>query len=577
VKFLAGHLAYAFQDEQLQKNVRSLAKYAAFLAAVVAVYSLLFHVIMVRVEGQEHSWITGVYWTLTVMSTLGFGDITFQSDLGRVFSIVVLLSGIVLLLIVLPFAFIRYFYAPWLEAQLRFRAPVSVPAGTVDHVILCAWDEIARELAVRLKREGTPYFVIEEDATAAAQMHGEGVSVVRGSVDDVETYRRLRVERARMVIANRDDLTATNIVLTVRELSETVRIVALAEDVHSVDILQLGGASEVLLLKRQLGEQLASRVNAGHAQTYIIGQFHDLMIAEFSVHGTPLIGRTIRDSGLREIAGVNVIGVWERGRMVPARPDLVLTETSLPVVSGSRNNIQRLDEFLYIYDTNWNPILVLGGGNVGRAAARHLKEKGLAVHLVEKDPAVAASSADLADRLIVGNAADRAIMREAGTEEAPSVLLTTNDDATNIYLAAYSRRLNPDARVVSRITHDRNLASMLRAGADFTLSYATLGAETVYALLQGRPPVILGEDVGFHDLSLPRSLAGMTLSASQIGQRTGLTVLGIQETLQLVPDPGPETTLAEGAVLLVIGRMDQVKRFHDLYGRAVESPVPVAG
>ena len=42
-------------------------------------------------EGQAHSWLTGLYWTLTVMSTLGFGDITFHSDLGRAFSIVVLM------------------------------------------------------------------------------------------------------------------------------------------------------------------------------------------------------------------------------------------------------------------------------------------------------------------------------------------------------------------------------------------------------------------------------------------------------------------------------------------------------
>ncbi len=36
-------------------------------------------------EGQDHSWITGVYWTLTVMSTLGFGDITFATDLAAAF------------------------------------------------------------------------------------------------------------------------------------------------------------------------------------------------------------------------------------------------------------------------------------------------------------------------------------------------------------------------------------------------------------------------------------------------------------------------------------------------------------
>ena len=43
-----------------------------------------------------------------------------------------------MLLIVLPFTFIRFFYAPWLEAQVRLRAPRSGSRPTrSDHVILC--------------------------------------------------------------------------------------------------------------------------------------------------------------------------------------------------------------------------------------------------------------------------------------------------------------------------------------------------------------------------------------------------------------------------------------------------------
>ena len=104
---------------------------------------MLFHVIKVQVEGEQHSWITGFYWTLVVMTTLGFGDITFTSDIGRLFSIVVLLSGVVLLLVMLPFMFISLFYAPWLEARVRLRAPREVPEGTRGHVILTEYDAIA--------------------------------------------------------------------------------------------------------------------------------------------------------------------------------------------------------------------------------------------------------------------------------------------------------------------------------------------------------------------------------------------------------------------------------------------------
>ena len=105
-------------------------KYVVLLVAVVLLYGWLFHAIMAR-EGQDHSWFTGIYWALTVMSTLGFGDITFHSDLGRAFSTVVLLTGMVLLLIILPFLFIQVVYAPWLERRSRGRRSLDSPVSSV--------------------------------------------------------------------------------------------------------------------------------------------------------------------------------------------------------------------------------------------------------------------------------------------------------------------------------------------------------------------------------------------------------------------------------------------------------------
>ena len=131
MKFVGVQLSYFFSDRKVRRNVRSLLKYVAFVFAVIVVFAITFHFVMLY-EGEQHSWVTGFYWTLTVMSTLGFGDITFHSDLGRLFSILVLVSGIVLLLIVLPFAFIRFFYAPWLETQVRMRAPARCPEGWKD-------------------------------------------------------------------------------------------------------------------------------------------------------------------------------------------------------------------------------------------------------------------------------------------------------------------------------------------------------------------------------------------------------------------------------------------------------------
>jgi Trk K+ transport system NAD-binding subunit len=97
--------------------------------------------------------------------------------------------------------------------------------------------------------------------------------------------------------------------------------------------------------------------------------------------------------------------------------------------------------------------------------------------------------------VFAGDAADRRVLEGAGILKARSVLLTTNEDAMNIYLAVYCRRLNARLRIVSRITHERNLEAIHRAGADFVLSYTTLGIEAVMSLLRGYPPVLLGEGV----------------------------------------------------------------------------------
>jgi Trk K+ transport system NAD-binding subunit len=553
MKFIISQISYFLTEKDARQNIRALLKYVAFLATVIAVYSVIFHLIMLHAEGRYHSWITGIYWTLTVMTTLGFGDITFTSDIGRLFSIIVLLSGIVLLLILLPFMFIRLFYAPWLEAQVRLKAPREAPEDVSGHVIICSHDTIAPGLIERLRLHGIPYFVIEPDYTAAARMHGDGLSVIAGEIDSSATYRNLRVSQARLVFANSSDTVNTNITLTVREVAPNVPIIGRVEDEDSIDILQLSGCNYVLPLHQRLGARLASRVNAGHAQTHVIGRIRHLLVADFAVHKTPLVGRKIGETGLEKAAGVSIIAVWEHGRLLPAGPDTLLTNESVPVVVGTEAQLLELDLILVIYDTNYSPALVIGGGKVGRATARALKEKGVPVNLVERNEGLRSRIGDCAGKVLFGDAADRRVLMEAGLEQAPSVVLTTNDDAMNIYLAVYCRRLNPELRIVSRITHEKNVEAIYRAGADFAISYASLGVEEVFAHLHSRELLILGEGFELFCVLLPKSLAGLTLGESAISARTGLNVIGIQQNGRMITNPSESTRLTKESELVVLG------------------------
>lgn len=566
MKFLATQITYFLSQHQTRQNIKALAKYLFYLFFIILIYSVLFHFLMAY-EGRYYSWITGFYWTLTVMSTLGFGDITFESDLGRFFSIVVLMSGIVLLLIMLPFAFIRFFYAPWIEAQIHTQSPRTVPPDTQGHVIICRYDSIAPNLIKRLKHNQIPYFVIEEDAATAARLYQEGISVVHGFVDSRLTYERLAVEKARLVFANAEDTTNTNITLTIREVAPDVTIAAIAESFDSIDILELSGATHVLPLKRILGEHLANRISIGGRRANIIGRLGEWQVVEFTVHDTPLSGVKISETHIREQTGVNIIGVWERGRLLPVDPEKVLSDFSVPVAVGTREQIEQLEEMLKAETTAppENAVLILGGGKVGRSAGYALKQKNVKVYMVELKKEMREVIGDIPDRLVIGDAADRENLFRAGLNETPLVILSTNKDEVNIYLSIYCRRLKPDIRIVSRITYARNLEAIHRAGADFVLSYAPLGAEWIISLLQGREPVIMGEGVEFFTVSLPEKLANKTLAESRIGALTGMVVLAVHADGETVANPPPDTLLPPESKLNILGTTEQLQNFKDIF------------
>ena len=298
----------------------------------------------------------------------------------------------------------------------------------------------------------------------------------------------------------------------------------------------------------------------------MIGGFKGLHIAEFAAHNTPLAGRIVRETRLRETTGLNIVGVWQRGRLRPAFPDTQIADQSVVVVVGTPKQMSELNGLLQLPHAHDDPILVIGGGKVGHAATRALKRKGIPVHVLDRDERTHDSLDGICDQHFVGDAADRKALMRAGLQNAPSVLLTTNDDAMNVYLAVYCRRLKPDLRIVSRVTHERNIEAIHRAGADFVLSYSTLGAEAVLSLLQGRELVILGEGVDLFAVDLPASLQGKTLEQTGIGSRTGLSVVAVSQNGQLVTSLQSSMRLAPGAELIMLGSVQQRQAFTDAFG-----------
>lgn len=561
MKFFTAQLAY-LREGGSRRNLRLLARFLLLLVVLVTTYTVLFHALMAA-EGRDYPWITGFYWVMVVMSTLGFGDIVFHTTAGQVFSVIVLLSGVMFLLVVLPFTFIEFFYAPWLDAQRRARAPREVPRDVRDHVILTNHDPVSLALVARLKAYGYRYYLLEPDLNRALELYDQGISVMVGDRDDLETYRHARVDRAAMVVATADDHMNSNIAFTVREASETVPIVTFARAPESVDVLELAGSSHVLQLTAMLGRSLARRTVAGDLRANVIGRFGELLIAEAPVIGTPMIGRELGEGWLRDATGLTVVGLWERGRFETPRPDKVIEATTVLVLAGSEEQLARFTELTAIYNLEDAPVLILGGGRVGRAAARALADRGIHSRIVEQDPTRVKDPA----RTVVGNAADLDVLVRAGIRDAPTTIVTTSDDATNIYLTIYCRRLRPGMQIISRSNLERNVSTLHRAGADFVMSYASMGANAVFNLLEQDDVVMVAEGLDVFRCPVPARLAGRSLRDAAVREKTGCSIVAIEQDGETIVNPDPDEPLPAdpGVELIVIGDTEGERRFLRYY------------
>jgi K+/H+ antiporter YhaU regulatory subunit KhtT len=98
------------------------------------------------------------------------------------------------------------------------------------------------------------------------------------------------------------------------------------------------------------------------------------------------------------------------------------------------------------------------------------------------------------------------------------------------------------------------------------LSYAFFGVQMVYSIVQGRELVVLGEGADLFYLPLPASLAGKTLAEAQIGARTGVNVIAVQEDGRLVTNIARDKPLVRGSHLVALCSAEQREQFDAVYG-----------
>lgn len=462
----------------------------------------------------------------------------------------------------LPFTFIEFFYAPWMEAQSRARAPRELPPTVEGHVVITSFDPITKALIEKLAQYQKDYVLLVQDLTTALDLYDDGYKVMLGEADDPETYKKLQIHQASLVVASGSDMFNTNVAHTVREFNEHIKIVATANSHDSIDILKLAGCDHVLHMGNLLGRALSRRTLGQDARVHTIGRLGDIVIAEATAHDTPFVGKTLRETQLREKLGINIVGIWERGKFLGSHPDTKISSHSVVMMAGSVSQLRKYDELVGIYGVNEQPVIIIGGGRVGRAAAYHLKRRNMSFKIIDKNP----DRIRNAENFILGDANDLNTLKVAGIDSAHSVIISTNQDDINIYLTIYCRHLRPDIHIVARSSVERNVHSLHRAGADFVMSYATMGANAVFNIYEENDIIMIAEGLNVFSLKTPKKIAGKTMIEADIRHITGCNVIAYTCDGEQVINPDPTLPIPENSDLILIGETEAEEKFIQTFG-----------
>src|SRR5699024_6995096 len=127
---------------------------------------------------------------------------------------------------------------------------------------------------------------------------------------------------------------------------------------------------------------------------------------------------------------VQILAMMRHGRLRPLLPGTTITEATILILAGTAEGLEAYDAQFQDPTAREAPVLILGGGRVGRSAAEAFARASVPCTIVEQVPGRAPSSMSVVE----GDAADLEVLQAAGLQDASAALVTTHDDDLNIYL-----------------------------------------------------------------------------------------------------------------------------------------------
>lgn len=301
---------------------------------------------------ENISYFDALWLTIISVLTVGYGDAIPMTIEGKYFALFIIPVSIGIVGYTLS-AMVSYFIEGNLSERVRRRNMKKMISKLENHIIVCGYGRVGQQIVSLLKKEKTPYVIIDKDEEIFEKSSDDKSNYIIGNATEDAILIEAGINKAIGIVATLpDDANNVLITLTSRGLNPNIRIVTRAEKKETEEKLIRAGADKVINPSSIGGRRMALSILKPNSIDFVdklLDTNEDgFRIKELYIEkSSKLCNDNIGDLKIREKFGVTVIAI-KREEKIITNPNAaeVLNAGDIMVIVGS---LSQLNEFEKVF------------------------------------------------------------------------------------------------------------------------------------------------------------------------------------------------------------------------------------